>query len=204
MTVGIPLYIVNLVREFHHIIENAIDKVLDLRICHVQKVLVAHRSSSVDIVLDNPVRMLLIKLAFRIDHLRLNPDAELEAFLVRMGCDKVNAFRQFGNIDLPIAQAGLVIVAWIFVGKPAIIEDKHLKPHVGRIIDHVGQCLGIEIEIRAFPAVQKSRHHSIPTVHPIIAGPPVEISAGLARSPVTESPDHLRSRERLALGQCIC
>ena len=116
-----------------------------------------------------------------IDHLRLNPDTELEAFLMGIGGHIVDAFGNLGRIHFPVTQAGVIPVAGIVLRKPAVVQDEHLEAHRGRVVNHPEEGFGREGEIGAFPAVQKGGIDLSAPINAVVPGPGVQVAGSLSR-----------------------
>ena len=110
-------------------------------------------------------------------------------------CDIVNAFREFVGIQLPVAETGLVVVAGMVHGEPAVVQDEHFKAHGGGIINHAEQGLRREIEVGAFPAVQQGRIDLASAIDALFPGPAVKVPGGSAGAFRAPGVDHLRGRE---------
>ena len=76
-----------------------------------------------------PVRVRAVKVAIRIDHLRLHPDAELHPQLVDLIHQRSQSARQLGGVYGPVAEPGSIVVAR---PKPAVVDDEQLDPQLGR------------------------------------------------------------------------
>ena len=101
-------------------------KVLYFWIRQVQYQLVAVVVSLAVRQFDNPIRMFLCQFALRVDHFRLNPDTKFHTGFLCLFHQEWNAVRQFALHRLPVAQACVVVVARIFVGKPTIVQQEHV------------------------------------------------------------------------------
>src|SRR5438270_2848507 len=65
--------------------------------------------------------MFAVKITVGVDHLRLDPQAEVHAQRVYLIDEWLKAIRKFLRIDVPITQAGMVVLAF---AEPAIIHDE--------------------------------------------------------------------------------
>ena len=100
--------------------------VLNFRITHVEHELVAVVICLSVGLFNHPVGMFLIKLALRIDHLRLDPDAEFHSGLPGCADKGRNAARKLVAGRFPVAEPRAVVAARIFVAEPSVVEQKHI------------------------------------------------------------------------------
>ena len=203
VAVGIPLDIVDIGREFHRIVEYREDEILHLRIAQIEKPLVAHTGYFAVARLHDPVGMFLGQFASGVHHLRLDPDTEFHPLLVGVRCDVIDALGQFLRVDLPVAESRIGVVARIFVAEPPVVQHEHFQPHVGGIVDHLRERLGIEREIGALPAVEQRRGVGMPVPYAVVARPVVQVAARAARAFGAVSIDHLGRGERLARAERV-
>ena len=203
VAVGVPLDVVDLVREFHRVVEDSEHEVLHLGVREVEQPLVAGRGRFALRRTDDPVGVLLGQLALGVDHLRFDPDAELQSLRVGVGGDVVDAFGEFRGVHLPVAQSGVGVVARVFVAEPAVVEDEHFQSHRGRVVDHLFQDLGVELEVGAFPAVEQRGDDLVAVVDAVVARPVVEVARGAARAAERVGVDHFGRGERLARAEPV-
>ena len=85
--------------------------------------------------------MFLGQFALGVDHLRLDPDAEFQPFAVCVRSDVVDAFGELPDIDLPVAESGVRIVARIFVAEPSVVQHEHFQSHEMCIRDRAYRAL---------------------------------------------------------------
>ena len=78
-----------------------------------------------------PIGMRAVQIAVRIDHFRLNPQAELHAQTVHMVDKRLQPVRELFGINVPVAQTGVIVVA---LAKPAVVYYKQLNAQLGRLI----------------------------------------------------------------------
>ena len=71
--------------------------------------------------------MILIQFTFRIYHFRLKPNSKFNSFFPCFFYQITNAMRQFGGIFLPVSQSCFIIIAWKFITKPTIIQQKQIN-----------------------------------------------------------------------------
>ena len=194
-TVAVPFDVVDGGGELHHAVEDAEDEVLDGRVGEVEHPL---RALGIDFparALDDPVGMVLGEFGLGIDHLRLDPDAELQAFGMGISGDVIDALGELADIDLPVAKGGVVAVAGVFVAEPAVVEHEHLEAHRGGVVNHAQERLCREGEIGAFPAVQEDGVDLPAAVDAVVARPAVEIAGSLPRAAAGPGPDHVGGAE---------
>src|ERR1017187_9178979 len=86
-------------------------------------------------LLNCPVGMFFKQVALRIDHFRLDPNTKVHAALVRLAGKIWQSARQFVGVDLPVAQAGVVVIAWMRVAKPAVVQQKRVRADFLRAIE---------------------------------------------------------------------
>ena len=201
--VAVPLDVVYARRGLHCPVEDAENEVLHIRIGHIQYPLVAFCRNLPFRGLHHPFRMLLGEFALRVHHFRLYPYSELQTLRVGVIRQVANAFRQFFHIHLPVSEALLVVVARVFVAEPAVVEHEEFETHRSRVVNHIRERLGVELEIGALPGVQQGRAETSVAVAAVIAGPVVEVAAHLACTPETVGPEHLRSVQFLSLSQRV-
>ncbi len=65
---------------------------------------------------DDPIRMLAVKIAVGVDHLRFNPQSEIQARAVYVIDQRFQPLRELLWIRVPIAEARPVVIAF---SKPA-------------------------------------------------------------------------------------
>ena len=205
--VAVPFDVVDLVRQLHRVVEDAVHEILHGRIAQIQHPLVPALVDLPARALDNPFRVSMGQVTLRIDHFRLDPDTELQPLVMGIGSHIINSFREFGRIDFPVAEAGVVPVAGIILRKPAVVQDEHLEAHGRGIVDHPEQGFGREGEISAFPTVQERGIDLTARIHSVVPGPGVQIPGGLAGTPLREGVDEIGRDESLPgsqfVGRCI-
>ena len=65
-----------------------------------------------------------------------------------------NVIRQFRDIFLPVSQSRMIAIARIFVGKPAVIQQKHVDTERPGLVKKAVQLVFIKVELRCFPVIQ--------------------------------------------------
>ena len=85
----------------------------------------------------------------------------------------------------PIAQTGMVILTRVFIGKPAIVQQKHIHSQMLGFLHQFGKYLLIEIETCIFPVIQKSQTAAFTIFQAIVACPFVQIATALRGTIIT-------------------
>ena len=99
---------------------------------------------------DDPVGMLAIEIAVRVDHLRLDPDAEVHAEGMHLVDEGLEAVGEFLRIDIPVAESGVVVFA---LAEPAVVHDEALGADGGGLLCE-GDLAGlIDVHLGGFPGV---------------------------------------------------
>ena len=120
----------------------------------VQHILVAAGQGAAAGLVQHPVGVFLPQPGAGVDHLRLNPQPELQAHGVELLPEAFQPAWQLGGVHFPVAQAGLVAAA---VPEPAVVQHKKLnaqRPGFGR---QRQQLLLVEVKIGGFPVVDQDR-----------------------------------------------
>ena len=127
--------------------------------------------------------MLLEELALRVRHLWLYPDAELDAALAGSVGEGLDAVGQLAAVNDPVAERRRVVVARVFVAKPAVVHDEQLAAELRDVVHHLYDALLGDVEIDALPGVQEDvagLHAAME--HALGAGPAVERAAHAAHA----------------------
>ena len=103
---------------------------------HVEHVLVSRRRARTVVGLEQPVRVLAGQVGVEVDHLRLEPQAEVHAELVHTVDQRVEAVGPPERVDVPVAQAGPVVRA---TSEPPVVEHEPLDPDGGGTLGEVEQ-----------------------------------------------------------------
>lgn len=130
---------------------------------HVQGQLVAPFGFAAAGNVEAPVGVLFVELAFPRDHFRLEPEAEFEAERVDLLHQGAEAALEFGFVDEPVAEAGVVVVAF---AEPAVVEHEHFDAESCGVSGDGEQFLFVEIEIGGFPVVDENRALAVLPVAP--------------------------------------
>ena len=88
--------------------------------------------------------------------------------------------RQLVGIDLPIAEAGLVIVARVAVAEPAVVEQERFGAEFLGAVEQRDEGRLVEVEAGGLPIVQQDGTGLGGVAYAVAAGPAVEIAADLA------------------------
>src|ERR1700712_2568594 len=119
-----------------------------------------------------PIRMLFKKLASGVHHLRLNPDSKLYFLLFRIFHKLSDSIWELFQIHFPIAEAGVIIVAWILVREPAVIKQKQIEAHTGSVRNNLFQNFFVELEIGCFPIVKQRQPGSLALIDTLMISRP--------------------------------
>ena len=99
---------------------------------------------------ETPVRMLLIKLAVDIHHLRLHPDSEVQPELVDFFRQSLDAARKLLRIHFPVTERLCVIVA---LAEPSVVHDEKFYSDIRRTLSKTQKLRLIKFKIGSLPAV---------------------------------------------------
>ena len=141
--------------------------------------------------------MLLIKFALGVHHLRLNPETKLHAILFCSLCERTDAVRKLVFSLCPVAETLSVAMTGILIGKPTIIEKKHINAKLLGLADETFEFLFIEVEICSLPVVEESHSGVIPLMNLVVARPIMEIAARFSTTFIREGEDKFGSGEGL-------
>ena len=72
--------------------------------------------------------MLAIEIGVGIDHLRLDPQAEIHAECMHFVDERLEAVGELLLVDIPVAEAGVVVFA---LAEPAVVHDKAVHAERG-------------------------------------------------------------------------
>ena len=151
--VGVPLDVVNLRILGHHVVHDGEHEVLHLGIAEVEHHLCA-AASALEIALRSlyhPFGMLLEEFALGVRHLRLEPNAELDALLLGFGKQTVNAVRQLLLVRHPVAERTVVDAALILTAKPSVVHDEELATHRLDVCHHLRHFRLLDIKVDTLP-----------------------------------------------------
>ena len=131
--------------------ENALG---DLRPGQIEDELMARGPQRSALDMQHGVGMGAIQVAVRIDHLRLDPEPELQAHAGDRVDQRTQAMRIFFRVGPPVAEARAGIVA---AGHPAVIEHETFDPETHGCARLRQQPVMVVVEIIALPGVQRHR-----------------------------------------------
>ena len=174
--VAVPLKISHVGVLGHDAVNNAKHIVLNLRVRDVEHQLVAIVICVAFRLHNNPIGMFLEELALGVDHLRLYPDAKLHACLLCISHQSGYSFRELALCGFPVAQASMVVLARILVGKPSVVEQEHVHTQVLGVLHQLSKALLVEVEARVLPVVEQSEAVVHAHVHLILACPVVQVA----------------------------
>ena len=184
-------------------VDHAKHVVLHLRVAHVEHQLVA------EVILltvgqgYHPVLVLLIQLRLRVHHLWLYPQPELHPLAPCLVGEAANAVGQLAGRDIPVAQALRVAMARIFVAKPTVVEQEHVDTQLLGVGYERQELVFVEVEIGGLPVVEQRHAVARAVFHPVLAGPVVQVAAGLARAALAQREDEVGSTEAAALVDAV-
>ena len=95
-----------------------------------------------------------VQLGVRVDHLRLEPQAELHAPGPHVIHQAVQPARPDLLVHPPVAEPGVVVAA---PGEPAVVQHVPLHPGLGRQVRQRGQPVQVVVEVDGLPHVQVDR-----------------------------------------------
>ena len=97
--------------------------------------------------------MSAVKLAVRRNHLRFDPQTELQPKRVDLVAQMAQSLREFMRVVKPIAQRGIVAFA---MPKPAVIQNKQFDARIFCTAGEGEQLFLGEIEVGCFPVVDQN------------------------------------------------
>ena len=195
--VAVPLEVSDIRVLCHQLVNDGEHIVLYLGVGEVEDELVAIVICLAVRLFDDPVMMLLIELTLRVHHLRLNPQTELHAGVLRGLYEGGDATGEFRVCRLPVAETGMVVLTGILVAEPSVVEEEHLHAEVLGILHQLGQRLLVEVEACVLPVVEECHACTLAIPQLVFAGPVVEVSGGRRRTVVAHREDELGSFEGL-------
>ena len=189
--VAVPLEIGNAGIVCHEAIHYTEHEVLHLWVAQVEYHLVAEVVFIAVGQVDYPILMLFVQFALGIHHFGLNPDAELDAFLLRLFNKFSYLSGQFVGGFLPVTQTLGVAVARIFVAKPSVVQQKHVHTELYGIAHQIAELFLVEVEIGGFPVVQQGETAFLSVLQLVLACPVVQIAAGAAQTLIAHGEEEL-------------
>src|SRR6266700_4007892 len=152
---------------------------------------------------DYPVRMLLEQFAFRINHLRLNPDTELQSFFHSGRGQRFEAIGETLSVWFPITQAGFVVDARVFVAKPSIVQEELFDSQLLGGFEKSSNAVEIKIEASGLPIVEQHRPGCMALPEAKLPCPGVQLAAHRAYPSIAPDPDHGGCSKRFLRFQII-
>ncbi len=98
--------------------------------------------------------MLAIEIAVGVDHLRLDPDAEVHAEGMHLVDEGLEAVGKFLRVDIPVAESSVVVFA---LTEPAVVHDEALGADGGGHLSEGHLSRLIDVHLGCFPGVVKDR-----------------------------------------------
>src|ERR1019366_3355226 len=141
---------------------------------------------------DSPFGMPLEEIACRIDHLRFEPNAEVDSAPFCFRSEVGETLRQLVSVDLPIAEACLVIVARMAVAEPSVVEEEGLRANLFGAIEEGDDSRLVKFETGGFPVIEQDGTEFGGIANAVETSPAVEITADLAFALVAPGPEHCR------------
>jgi hypothetical protein len=111
------------------------------------------------------------EIAVGVDHLGLDPQAELHAEVANVIHERVQTLRPDLAVDQPVAQPGCVVAA---AREPPVVEHEAFDPHGGRGIRQRAQPGERVIEVHRLPGVERDRTWAARMLRP---APPLVVEA---------------------------
>ena len=145
---------------------------------------------------EDPVGMPPGELAVEVDHLGLDPEAELHAESAHLLDERPEARGPHALVDEPVAETGGVVTP---APEPAVVEHESLDADRGRALGEGGEGVEVVVEVHGLPGVERHRPRAsrMPRARPQLV---VEAPRQLVE-PVAPRADRPRGRVRLALGE---
>ena len=101
-----------------------------------------------------PVRMCPVQIAVFGNHLRLDPESELQSQIMNPVDQFSHGTSQLLFIDHPVSKAGIIIIS---LAKPSVIQNKHFDSKFCRVFSKSQETFPGKIKVIRFPAVYKNR-----------------------------------------------
>ena len=100
---------------------------------------------------DRPVGVGAEQVAVRVDHLGLDPDAELQPQALDVPDQRLDPARQLAPVDDPVAERRVVVVA---TAEPAVVEDEQLDAQGLGSPRDAHDPVVVEVEVGRLPVVE--------------------------------------------------
>ena len=98
----------------------------------------------------HPVRMRAIEVGVGVDHLRLDPEAEVHAERVNLVDERLEAVGKLLLVYIPVAQAGVVVFA---LAEPAVVHDEAVDAERGGLFGQRHLAGLGDVELGCLPGV---------------------------------------------------
>ena len=169
----IPLNVVDVRVSGQKVVYNAEYKVLNLRVCKVEQQLCTTTTySRLKVwVTQYPIRVLLVELALGINHLWLNPNAELHTVVMRKVNKWADAIRQLILADIPVTKSSFALLALILITKPTVVNNEHFATELSEVAGHICHILLTGVVVHALPRVEQHLA-SLSTIQQLVATSP--------------------------------
>ena len=141
----------------------------------VQHLLVARRQRRPAVRPQDPVGVRPREVGVEVDHLGLDPQAELHPEPADRLDERVQAVGPHALVDVPVAQPRGVVAA---VAEPAVVEDVALHPGLRTEPGQLGQAREVVVEVHRLPRVHHDRARAARVLR---ARPQVGVEAGRDR-----------------------
>ena len=140
--------------------------------------------------------MVAQQLAFDIGHLRLEPQAERETALFRLGGERGKAAWKFLRIRRPVAEAVSGVVAGEGAApEPAVINDETFRAKCLRAVHHTDKPLFRQVEPQSLPRIDDDPARSVAVRHQVVPRPAVQGARGRPLAALRPREDELRQRQ---------
>src|ERR1035437_6859532 len=188
VAVGVPFDVADAWIRAERIVYDFPGKLAHFRAAEVEVELVAAQFQFAVGLADGPFGMLLEEIAHRVDHFRLEPNAPIDSAPFCFRREVGESVRELIGVDLPIAEAGLVIVARVAVAEPTIVEQKGFGANLFGAVEQRDDGRLVEVETGGFPVIEQDGTGLGGVANPVTAGPAMEIAADLAFALVAPGP----------------
>ena len=128
----------------------------NLRIRHIQHILVPPHQDFPVLIMQRPIRMIPIQLAMWTYHLRFHPDSKLHSHIIDMSNQLSQSTGKFLRIGIPVPQSVLIAGPSL---KPAVIHDKQLYPQRRRFLRQLQLFFHRHVKFCHTPGIIKHRQY---------------------------------------------
>ena len=140
----------------HQLVQPAEDVVFYVRTREVEQQLLATFGAWTTGEVHRPVRVFAVEVGVRIDHLRLDPDAEIHAEGVHTVDHRLQTVRKFLRVHVPVAQSAMIVRP---LPEPAIVDHHALHAELGGFLSERNLARLIDRELGRLPGVVEHRPH---------------------------------------------